>query len=1316
MKRLRLFLYGVLTLFVLGVIGAGLVSLFFDLNSLKPTLAEAAFDATGRQLTIDGDIELSLFPRPRATATGVHLSNVIGGSEPDVVTIDVVSAQVAWLPLLTGAVDVRQIQASGVRVLVEEGADQTASLAFASPESADEPDESAEVSLPDFIRIGDITVVRRDDSGDQVLEFSGLTIRPTGDAETQVDLTMIRHGERVTARARTGSLLALTAAEPFPVDLTVEAADSTLQVRGAIQNLGEAPALDLTLSAQGASLAALAGVAGATVSIEEPFAFATRLKGPVDALALRDIAISVGPTQLTGQALFDSTGARPRLSVQLQSPVLNLSHLSGEGSPAAMDSAASSEGPILTDAPLPFEALQLFDADFSIEATRAAAFGLQLNDVALEISSNGGLASIDRLSATTDSGGLTASGQLDARTDQAVLSLSAQVSGLEVSKVLETFNIPGSSNQRAGASLELNTQGTTIRNFVDNITASVQLLDLSVVFDDAATLVLGAATARFAGRDQPIDITAEGGVRGETVRVDGRLDPLAAYQPGAPYTFRFTVTGAGATAEVQTDMRAAMVDGLSLRAAINGARLSDLSNVTGANLPSVGPYDIKGVISFAEETVELRDATVRIGESDLQGDASLSFAADRLVAVADFRAEFIDLTVLSEGTEREPMPTDTGAGVVPNDTPLEIAPFLAIDSEINITAATVATSTVQFANVSVTLRTDSDALRVERLTANLNGKGIVASGSAQQTPGGLAVSAAGEINGVDAMALLAASDLAERVEVGTLTLDADVSSVGGTVLELVDALQGEIVARDFRLAFKSDDGLVHDPITLDSFRVATTGTGQPVTLDSQGMLGGEALEVSGTLAPVAELRLMQPVALDLSLATASSRVRIAGTAPDRNRPRDLRFSIDAEGLIVREAAYAAGLALDADGPWQVQGAVEMGEESFEVTDLDISIGSSDLTGRLSVEMTGAVRRIVGRIESQTFALADFIRVDDADPGQEPTITPTPTASPAEGPVFSMTPIDFAALRRLDLDIGVAVETFSGRSVSGKNLDIVLSGRDGLLILDRLSVTLEERPLTGQARVDVRGEEASLSASIAGGPFDASRLASEVTGSSDLARRVSLPIELNIELQGNGRSPHDVASTAKGVVSVTGGKGSVRQKGFRFIDQGLLRQLTPWAKEASDLTNINCFVARFDIDAGIATSRAMLLDAEFLSIAGKGTIDLGDEMFNLTLTPRPKEVRLLDLAVPVSVTGPLHAPTALPTAGGTAKKVVTTLGIFVNPLVLLVPVIEGVTADKNPCLVAIEKAESGEAQSTGPVEGVIRGVGKGIGRLLGSDPE
>ena len=44
----------------------------------------------------------------------------------------------------------------------------------------------------------------------------------------------------------------------------------------------------------------------------------------------------------------------------------------------------------------------------------------------------------------------------------------------------------------------------------------------------------------------------------------------------------------------------------------------------------------------------------------------------------------------------------------------------------------------------------------------------------------------------------------------------------------------------------------------------------------------------------------------------------------------------------------------------------------------------------------------------------------------------------------------------------------------------------------------------------------------------------------------------------------------------------------------------------------------------------------------------------------------------------------PTATGTARRLITTLGVFVNPLVLIVPVIEGVSADRNPRVAALEK--------------------------------
>ena len=71
---------------------------------------------------------------------------------------------------------------------------------------------------------------------------------------------------------------------------------------------------------------------------------------------------------------------------------------------------------------------------------------------------------------------------------------------------------------------------------------------------------------------------------------------------------------------------------------------------------------------------------------------------------------------------------------------------------------------------------------------------------------------------------------------------------------------------------------------------------------------------------------------------------------------------------------------------------------------------------------------------------------------------------------------------------------------------------------------------------------------------------------------------------------------------------------------------------------------------------------------------------------------------------------------------TTLGALVNPLILLVPVIESVRTDKNPCVEALARAaaevDPNAEKDTGIVEGVVEGVVggvvgglKGLGRTL-----
>ena len=465
MKRFRLLVYGLLTVFIVGVIGAGLVSLFVDLNRFKPLIAEAALSATGRELAIDGRIELSLFPQLRATATGIRLSNVPGGTEPDAIIVAVATVQVAWLPLLTGTVDVRRFHASGVRILVESPADGGSSLTFQSQSGGGDGQPS---SIPSLIDIRDVTTVLRDGDTDTTVDTSRLTLRPQGvSGPTEITLAAVMNGERVAVAGRLGSLLALGGPDPFSVDLTADVARSSLSLRGVVTDLGAAPTFDLMLTARGPSLATLSRLSGIELPDSAPYELSSHLTGSLDAARAADIAFQAGTTRFQGEVSLDLVGDRPRLTARIVSPNLDLST-----APTSREQAAkhgNGAGFTLTEEALPFGFTRRFDADVAIQAQAIRALGLTLTDASIGLSAVGGLMEIEEFTATLPEGAMRASGWLDARTAEAVLAMTAEVGGLDVARVLDGFNIPGRSTQRAAAQLELASRGVSPRGLVDNL-------------------------------------------------------------------------------------------------------------------------------------------------------------------------------------------------------------------------------------------------------------------------------------------------------------------------------------------------------------------------------------------------------------------------------------------------------------------------------------------------------------------------------------------------------------------------------------------------------------------------------------------------------------------------------------------------------------------------------------------------------------------------------------------------------------------------------------------------------------------------------
>ncbi|MBO6784205.1 MAG: AsmA family protein, partial [Alphaproteobacteria bacterium] len=133
---MRKLLIGLGVLVVVAVAAAFVGPLFVPTDSIKADVAAEVRKATGRTLSIDGDLSFRLLPAPGVSADGVRLSNAAQGTGPDMISLDGATVEVALFPLLSGNVQVNRIVLREPVILLEQFADGTNNWTFA-PEQED---------------------------------------------------------------------------------------------------------------------------------------------------------------------------------------------------------------------------------------------------------------------------------------------------------------------------------------------------------------------------------------------------------------------------------------------------------------------------------------------------------------------------------------------------------------------------------------------------------------------------------------------------------------------------------------------------------------------------------------------------------------------------------------------------------------------------------------------------------------------------------------------------------------------------------------------------------------------------------------------------------------------------------------------------------------------------------------------------------------------------------------------------------------------------------------------------------------------------
>ena len=113
---------------ILGVSAAVVVALIimaiilvqsYDFNKFKPLSVRMVKDATGRELTIKGDLAIEFGIRPTIVIEQVSLQNAAWSARPDLGSVKRLETQIAVWPLILGKFDFARLVLVEPEVIVE---------------------------------------------------------------------------------------------------------------------------------------------------------------------------------------------------------------------------------------------------------------------------------------------------------------------------------------------------------------------------------------------------------------------------------------------------------------------------------------------------------------------------------------------------------------------------------------------------------------------------------------------------------------------------------------------------------------------------------------------------------------------------------------------------------------------------------------------------------------------------------------------------------------------------------------------------------------------------------------------------------------------------------------------------------------------------------------------------------------------------------------------------------------------------------------------------------------------------------------------
>ncbi|USG62765.1 AsmA family protein [Sneathiella marina] len=1332
-------------------------------NDFKPQLAELVYEETGKELTIDGDIELNLVPSLTFRTTGIRLVEPTFQTKTPLAAIAEISGEISLFSLLFGELDVQSfvISKPEFNLVVSEEGDTNWRLYVSRPAKDDEDGDASSGLLP--VAIATLDNVRIEQGRVQFHD------RRTGQDIVAEDLkTGVSLPNRAAALLIEGgtTLNKKAVSWTFDVSTLAELEDGReAKVTGTVKsgllalttalNLDLAPPFDLTgeLTANATSVGAIASWLDRPLE-EDPGAVRIKatFKSEEDQKTALTAVLEGKDLNATLSGDLDLGAKIPTANLKLEGKVLDFSRYFPAPADTKLAPSAPREDSQINLAtagrkfrqPLDLGFLTDINAKFSLQLEKIITHRITMGPILANGAIKEGSLSAKLQQLSLYGGTLSGDVSLRDKNGNAALTADAQMAKIPFDKIGEGLALDSLPISGTGTgSLSFTSDGPTIQQLAQNARFDLNLT-LTPIADTSKDAMISAAKINLTRKETrgPGQLDGTMTFKGQPVTLTGNVTPKRTANDLTGMDFTTRLQSKLATLKIEgtrdlspTPKTEAHVD-FKAGSARKLALWLDLPAAKAIKETGTDPITVTGTLHHQDQVTTFEKLTFSGPLISAIATGKIDEGAEPPAIELDIDGKGIDvdrlLALLPQAPEKSQLSAEQAQEedafvAFLSDKALELSGLQSFDMDLKLHLDKALYEEVEFGPITTNTLLKQGKLATSIKAFQYDGSDLTAQMTFDTKPSVYDFTARFNIARWK-------GETVARTRKGKITLEqgitgqGDFSARGRSPRALVASLRGKLHLSVPGISFSGGKIAGFSQTSLDLIIPETPNTLE-LKAKSTLILGKEKIE----LPLVTDLKTGRLISLvqdsdmpiDLTVSLGESNMSLVGKISNaRTTPKaNLEMSFQAPSL----TAYRMLIQdLPDVAPVNAKATLVADRENIHLSGLAARVGPSDLAGQLTVSLADDPRDIQGTLTSNLIDLSIFqpepkeAKTKSASSGET-----APAAAGEDKYVFKDTPFPTEILAEYNANMIIDIKKLKVSNVmelDNVTANILLENK--VLSLDPLRMEKGKGTLETSLIYNTAVEVPKLTLSSTIQDLD-------VVVTDD----VRLILDSHSDLTASGNSPRKLASSLNGRTDWISRKGQIDSGFLGFLSFGAGNIFSTFFGDKKNAP-FDCMVIRFNIENGLMTPAVAMVDTDDLVIAASGNINLRDETLALTIGTSARTVGVADLVVPILVTGTLKSPQAIPNPVAGTKNLSVGILSLLNPVNAVNTVFgtDILGGNKPPCALAFEKVADTKAPAdltltaeqsknkgllgaTAEEAGsLLKSVGSGLNKLFGGENE